>query len=52
MIKNVNFELDESIILQLRKIAKDNERSLSAQIRTIILAWLKENNSDTPRTQN
>ena len=52
MVKNVNFELDENIILQLRKIAKDNERSLSAQIRTILLAWLRENSSDMPGTQN
>ena len=49
MTKNVNFELEEEIILQLKKIAKDNERSLSAQLRVIILAWMKENNNDSTR---
>lgn len=52
MIRNVNFELDEEIILQLKKIAKDNERSLSAQLRVILLNWLKENNNDSTGLKN
>lgn len=44
MAKLVNFEMEEEKILQLKKIAKENERSLSAQIRLILLDFLKENN--------
>jgi hypothetical protein len=43
MAKLVNFEMEEEKILQLKKIAKENERSLSAQIRLILLDFLKEN---------
>ena len=42
MAKLVNFEMEEEKILQLKKIAKENERSLSAQIRLILLDFLKE----------
>lgn len=42
MAKLVNFEMEEEKILQLKKIAKENERSLSAQIRIILLDFLKE----------
>lgn len=52
MTKNVNFELEEEVILQLKKIAKGNERSLSAQLRVIILNWLKENDNGSTETQN
>lgn len=43
MAKLVNFEMEEDKILQLKKIAKENERSLSAQIRLVLLDFLKEN---------
>ena len=36
--------MEEEKILQLKKIAKENERSLSAQIRLILLDFLKEYN--------
>ena len=52
MIRNINFEVEEDIIQQLKKIAKSNERSLSAQLRVIVTNWLKENNNDPPRTQS
>ena len=42
MAKLVNFEMEEDKILQLKKIAKENERSLSAQIRLVLLDFLKE----------
>ena len=42
MVKLVNFEMEEDKILQLKKIAKENERSLSAQIRLVLLDFLKE----------
>ena len=42
MAKLVNFEMEEEKILQLKKIAKENERSLSAQIRVVLLDFLKE----------
>lgn len=42
MAKLVNFEMEEEKILQLKKIAKENERSLSAQIRLVLLDFLKE----------
>ena len=40
--KMLNFEADEELILQLKKIAKEDERNLSAEIRFIILSYLKE----------
>lgn len=46
MAKLVNFEMEEDKILQLKKIAKENERSLSAQIRLILLDFLKEYNGN------
>lgn len=52
MVKNVNFELEEEIILQLKSIAKDNERSLSAQLRVIVFSWLKENIDKPTRTKS
>ena len=52
MVKNVNFELEEETILQLKNIAKNNERSLSAQLRFIVFSWLKENNSESIETKN
>lgn len=42
MKKLLNFEVEEDIILQLKKIAEDNERSVSAQLRVIILNYLKD----------
>ena len=42
MAKLVNFEMEEEKILQLKKIAKENERSLSAQIRLILLDFLND----------
>lgn len=42
MVRLVNFEMEKEKILQLKKIAKENERSLSAQIRLILLDFLKE----------
>ena len=42
MKKMLNFEADEELILQLKKIAKEDERNLSAEIRFIILSYLKE----------
>lgn len=52
MKKLLNFEVDEETILQLKKIAKEDERNLSAEIRFIILSYLKERLNDTTRTQN
>lgn len=43
MKRLLNFEVDDEIISQLKLIADKNERSLSAQLRFIILSYLKEN---------
>lgn len=51
MVKNVNFELEEEVILQLKNIAKDNERSLSAQLRVIVFSWLRENGNDSTKIE-
>ena len=48
----VNFEIPENIFLQLKQLAEDNDRSIASQIRTIIISYLKENNSDAPGIQN
>ena len=45
-----NFEVEEDIILQLKKIAEENERSVSAQLRVIILNYLKDYKNDNSRT--
>ena len=42
MKKILNFEVEEEVILQLKKIAKEDERNLSAEIRFIILSYLKD----------
>ena len=42
MKKLLNFEIEEETILQLKALAKEDERNLSAEIRFIILSYLKE----------
>ncbi len=48
MKKLVNFEMEEEKILQLKLLAEENERSLSAQIRLILLQYLKGENGSNP----
>ena len=50
MKKLLNFEVEEDIILQLKKIAEENERSVSAQLRVIILNYLKDYKNYNSRT--
>ena len=50
MKKLLNFEVEEEIILQLKKIAEENERSVSVQLRVIILNYLKDYKNDNSRT--
>lgn len=52
MKQMVNFKLEENIILQIKKLAEENERNLSAQIRFMLLQYLKENNDDSTGTKN